>query len=231
VGGVVKGFLTAVILFLLGVVAVYALLIRPWHVRWGATDAEVAESLPGDDLVPQPKISATHAITIQGSVADVWPWLVQIGHGRAGFYSYEGIENLLGLNIHNSNQILPEFQGLKVGDVVPLAPDGAGVPVAFLEPNRLLVLGGRVDAQTKGPLRLEDKSPGAYYEASWGFFLQPIDAHTTRLIERFRMDWGPETFANALFYRGVLEPGSFMMERKMLLGIKERVEAAAEAQR
>jgi hypothetical protein len=220
----VKRFLTTVVLFLLALVAVYALLIRPWHVKWGATDAEAAASLPGDSLVSHPKISATHAITVQGSAADAWPWLVQIGQGRAGFYSYEGVENLLGLNIHNSDRILPEYQDLKVGDVVPLAPDGAGVPVAFLEPNRSLVLGGRFDAQTKGPLTLEDKSPGAYYEASWGFFLQPIDGHTTRLIERFRMDWGPETFANNLFYRGILEPGSFIMERRMLLGIKERVE-------
>jgi hypothetical protein len=225
----VKGFLTNVVLFLLVVVAVYALLIRRWHERWGATDAEVAASLPGDSLVSQPKISATHAITVQGSAADVWPWLVQIGQGRAGFYSYEGIEDLLGLNVHNSNQILPEFQDLKVGDVVPFAPSGAGFPVAFLEPNRLLVLGGRVDAQTKGPLTLEDKTPGAYYEASWGFILQPIDAHTTRLIERFRVDWGPETFANGLFYRGLLEPGSFIMERRMLLGVRERVEALPES--
>jgi hypothetical protein len=225
----VKRFLTAVVFSLLAVVAVYALLIRPWHVKWGATDADVAASLPGDSLVSHPKISATHAITVQGSAADVWPWLVQIGQGRAGFYSYEGVENLLGLNIHNSDRILPEYQDLKVGDVVPLAPDGAGVPVAFLEPNRSLVLGGKVDAQTKGPLALEDKSPDAYYEGSWGFFLQPINGHTTRLIERFRMDWRPDTFANGLFYRGILEPGSFIMERRMLLGIKERVEASSES--
>jgi hypothetical protein len=224
----VKGFLTAVILFVLTIVAIYTLLIRPWHVRWGATDAEAAASLPGDGLVSQPKISATHAVTVQASATDVWPWLVQIGQGRAGFYSYEGIENLLGLNIHNSDRILPEFQDLKVGDMVPLAADGAGVPVAFVEPNRSLVLGGRVDAQTKGPLTLEDKSPGAYYEASWAFFLQPVDARTTRLIERFRMDWGPETFSNGLFYRGILEPGSFIIERRMLLGIKERVETTSE---
>jgi hypothetical protein len=225
----VKGFLAAVVLFLLAVCTIYALLIRPWHVRWGATGAEVEASLPGDSLVSQPKISATHAITIQGSAADVWPWLVQIGQGRAGFYSYEEIENLLGLNIHNSDRILPEFQNLKIGDVVPLAPDGAGVPVAFLQPNRLLVLGGRVDAPTKGPLALQGKSPGAYYEASWGFFLQPIDVHTTRLVERFRMDWGPQTFANDLFYRAILEPGSFIMQRRMLLGIKERVEATSDS--
>ena len=224
-------------LVVLAVVAVYGLLIRPWHARWGATEDEVAASLPGDALVSQANISSTRALTIQGSASEVWPWLVQMGQGRAGFYSYEWIENLRGLNIHNSDRILPEFQDLKVGELVPIAPDGAGVPVAFLEPNRALVLGGRVDAQTKGPLGLEDffrivpgfvvKSPGAYYEASWGFFLQPIDAHTTILMERFRMDWGPNTLGNNLYYHGILEPGSFIMERKMLLGIKKRVEAAA----
>ena len=78
------------------------------------------------------------------------------------------------------------------------------------------ILVGRVDAQTKGPVALQGKCPGAYYEASWGFFLQPIDVHTTRLVERFRMDCGPETFANDLFYRAILEPGGFIMERRII---------------
>jgi hypothetical protein len=77
------------------------------------------------------------------------------------------------------------------------------------------ILGGGVEAQTKGPVALQGKSPGAYYEACWGFFLQPIDVHTTRLVERFRMDWDPETFANDLFHRAILEPGSFIMERRI----------------
>lgn len=225
----------------MAVVDVHTLLIRPWHAGWGATDDEIAESLPGDALVSQPKISSTHALTIQGSVAEVWPWLVQMGQGRAGFYSYEWIENLKGLNIHNSDQILPEFQDLKVGESMPLAPDGGGVPIAFLDPNRTLVLGGRVYEQSKGPLALEDffrilpgfivKSPGAYYEASWGFFLRPVDAHTTILIERFRMDWTPNALGNNFYYHCILEPGRLVMERKMLLGIKKRVEAAAGSRR
>jgi hypothetical protein len=212
-------------LIVVAVVVAYVFLVKPWHTRWGANDAEVTGSLPGDDLVSKPKISATHAITIQGSAAEVWPWLVQIGQGRAGFYSYEWIENLMGLNVTNADRILPEFQKLKVEDLVPLAPNGFGFPVALLEPNRVLVLGGRVDARTSGPQALEDRT--AYYEISWAFFLQPIDAHTTRLIERFRMDWSPETFGNTLYYRAILEPGSFIMERRMLLGIQERVEAAS----
>ena len=200
-----------------------AFLLRRLGRRWGATDEEVHRPMPGDELIPHPMVETTHAITIQAPAREVWPWLVQMGQGRAGFYSYEWIESLMGLNISNADRILPEFQDLKVGDVVPLSPDGIGVPVAVLEPNRALVLGGRFDAQTKGPLALEDKD--AHYETSWAFFLQPIASDSTRLIERFRMDWGPETFGNALYFHGFLEPGSFIMERKMLLGIKERVEA------
>ncbi len=223
-----KLILTAVVLLALVVVALYSLLIRPWHLKWGATEAEVSRALPGDDIVPGPKIAATHAITIQAPAADVWPWLVQMGQGRAGFYSYEWIENLMGLTIRNANQILREYQNLKVGDTVPLAPDGTGVPVAVCEPNEVLVLGGRVDSKTQGALALHDSDPNAFFETSWTFFLQPVDPYTTRLIERFRTDWGPESFANTFFYRVILEPGSFIMERAMLLGIKQRVEAAAE---
>src|SRR5215831_18016805 len=95
-------------LTVVAVAVAYVFLVKPWHTRWGANDAEVTGSLPGDDLVSKPKILATHAITIQGSAAEVWPWLVQIGQGRAGFYSYEWIENLMGLNVTNADRILPE---------------------------------------------------------------------------------------------------------------------------
>jgi hypothetical protein len=129
-----------------------------------------------------------------------------MGQGHAGFYSYEWIEDLLGLNIRNSERILPELQNLEVGDVLPLAADGTGIPVAIMEPGRALVLRGRVDAQTKGDMALEDKD--AYYETSWAFVLQPTESHSTRLIERFRMDWGPDTLGNTVYYRAILEPGA-----------------------
>ena len=120
--------------------AIYALFVRPWHQRWGASEDEAARSLPGDDLIPAPAWAATHAITIDAPPEAVWPWLVQLGQGRGGFYTYDSLENLMGLDMHSANRILPEHQTLKVGDLIPLAPGGFGMPVATLEPGRTLLL-------------------------------------------------------------------------------------------
>src|SRR5690242_12108634 len=98
------------------VAAAYAFLLRPWHLGWGATEVEQEELLPGDDLFPNPKHQATHAITIQAPVTDVWPWLVQIGQNKGGFYSYTVLENLMGCDIHNAKKIVPEWQSLRAGD-------------------------------------------------------------------------------------------------------------------
>lgn len=193
-------------------VGTYALVIRPWHLRWGATDEEVSKPLPGDEIVPSPKLQATHAVTVNAPASEVWPWVVQIGQGRGGFYSYDWIENLMGLNIHSADRIIPEFQHLEIGDTVPLAPDGFGPPVVAIEPENHLVLGGTLEVQ-----------PGAFFSTSWGFFLEDLANEKTRLIERFRLDWSP-SLRDTLFYRLVIEPGAFIMERKMLLGIKERAE-------
>jgi hypothetical protein len=129
------------------------------------------------------------------------------------------------LNIHSADRVLPEFQNLKVGDVVPLEPGGEGLPVAIVEPEKALVLGGTIDSESEGAFMLIDKDPDAYFQNSWGFYLEPEPGNRTRLIERIRMDWNPSP-VNTFFYRIFLEPGSFIMERKMLLGIKERAEKA-----
>jgi hypothetical protein len=202
----------------------YAWVIRPWTLRWGATRGEVQMALPGDDLVGFPKINSTHAITIQARPSDVWPWLVQLGQGRGGFYSYDWIENMMGLDIHTTDRVLREYQDIKAGDIVPLAPNGFGIPVAFVQPEEMLVLHGDTRQGTEGiqlPLR-----PGDFMAVSWGFYLfERLDA-ATRLVARWRADWAP-TVQNTLFYRAFLEPGAFLMERKMLLGIKERAERPA----
>ena len=108
-----------------------AMLLRPLVLRrlrrWGATTAELQRPLPGDDLVPHSRAGYTQAITIRAPVAAVWPWLVQIGQGRGGFYSYEGLENLVGCDIHNAERVLPEFQILASGDLLrPEAAQGQG---------------------------------------------------------------------------------------------------------
>jgi hypothetical protein len=129
---------------LVGAVVIGIALLTPFlrsrRVKWGATDAEIQRTLPGDDLVPNPKWQYTNAITIEAPVTDVWPWLVQIGQGRGGWYTYEWLENLVGCGIHNANQIIQEFQHLEVGDSVRLAAEMPGYPVAIIESGRAIVL-------------------------------------------------------------------------------------------
>jgi hypothetical protein len=204
-----------------GAALTYLLIVRPWHLRWGAADEEVAAAYPGDELVPRPRWVGTHAITIDAPLEKVWPWLAQMGQGRGGFYSYTWIENLMGADIQNSQRILPEFQNIKVGEQVPLASGGFGVPVALVEPGHLLVLHGDT---RQGSSAIPITKPGEFWNVSWAFYLQPLPGGRTRLVERFRADWTP-TWQNHLYMRLFLEPGSFIMERKMLLGIKQRAEA------
>jgi hypothetical protein len=185
-------------------VSAYAFFIRPWHLRWGATNEELKTPLPGDDLVQHPKLNATHAITIDARVEDVWPWLVQMGQNRGGFYSYAWLENLVGCDMHNAVQIVPEWQDLKVGDEVWLHPKAPPLKVLLIEPLRAIVL-----------------------EKTWGFFLEPINENQTRLIIRGRGEFNPDlnnTILNLLLWRGIFEPAHFIMERKMMLGIKQRAE-------
>lgn len=201
--------LTAALAGTAGALATYVFVIRPWHLSWGATDEELNMPLPGDGLVEKPKLNATHAITIDAPVDVVWPWLVQIGQRRGGFYSYTWLENLVGCQMHNADQIVPEWQELKVGDEIWLHPKAPPLKVLAIEPERAIVL-----------------------ENSWSFFLRSIDEHTTRLIIRGRGEFNPDlknALLNFLLWRGVFEPAHFIMERKMMLGIKERAEAGQAA--
>jgi hypothetical protein len=201
----------------------YCRVIRPWHLGWGASAAEVQQSWPGDDLVPRPKLQSTHAITIQAGAARVWPWIVQLGQGRGGFYSYDWLENLFRLDIHSADRLIPEFQHLEVGDLVRLAPQ-AGIPVALIEPGRSLVLFGQPEPNTGLATGSPSPRPGADFAYSWAFILNELDESTTRLVVRSRGDWKPGLLMT-LACRVFLEPASFIMERKMLLGLKGRVEA------
>ena len=99
----------------------YLRVVRPRQLRWGATDEEVARALPGDELVAAPTFDATRAITIEARPEDIWPWLVQVGVSRAGWYSYDHLDNL---GRPSARRIIPELQGLKPGDVLPMSPDG-----------------------------------------------------------------------------------------------------------
>ncbi len=206
----------------LAAAASYMLVIRPWMLTWGTTHDEVDRLLPGDELIPAPKTCATHAVTIQAPPAAVWPWLAQLGQGRGGFYSYDWIENMMGLDIHTADRVLPEHQDIKAGDKIALAPEGFSIPVAIVEPGRTLVLHG--DTRNPSDGETPPMKPGDYLAMSWGFYLLEREDGSTRFIERSKMDWNPN-LANSFFYRLFLEPGAFLMERKMMLGIKLRAEA------
>lgn len=187
---------------------IYATRIRPWHLRWGATAPEFAATLPGDELVPRPLHRDAHAITIRAPIHAVWPWVVQMGQGRGGFYTYTYLENLFGCDIHNADRILPEFQTLRRGDRIRLHPKAPPMRVVAIEPPRALVLGCRTDP------------------CSWGFYLREQDERTTRLLVRSR--WGRRLGAlHPVIQYLLLEPLDFVMERKTLLGIRERAEATA----
>src|ERR1051326_6030981 len=205
----------------------YALFIRPWQLHWGATKEEVHQPLPGDAWIPHPRMETTRAITIQARPADVWSWLVQMGTGRAGWYSYAWLENLLpssavGAGITNAQQIIPAFQHLEVGDSIPLSPT-TGLTVGAIDPPHVLALRVTMSFLTGMPLAPDEPKPDASLDGSWVFVLEEIDEQTTRLIERVRADYQPHLWLAPLVYL-LLEPAFFVMERKMLLGIKQRAE-------
>lgn len=178
-----------------------------WH-RWGATDKEVNHALPGDEFAPRPRGGYTQAISIQAFPHQVWPWLVQIGQGKGGFYSYELLENIVGCNIHNADRILAEYQDIKLGDKMVMHPKAPAVPVAVIEPERALAYGGRQDENTAN---------------AWIFFISE-EKGGSRLISRWVFDYKPKLI-NKVAYNWLLVPIAAVMQHKMLLGIKQRAES------
>lgn len=192
-----------------GGLAGYALVIRPWHMRWGASREELSRPMPGDELVREPLYVSNRAITIHARPDDVWPWVVQLGMGRAGFYGYQWLERLAELSISTVERVLPEYQSLEPGDLIS-AGRGLHLPVRAVEPNGSLVIGSHPNA------------PPGEDSVSWSLGLYPQDG-ATRLVSRVRSTyrWKPGAPLPTLF----LGPLHFILERKMLLGIKQRAEA------
>jgi len=194
--------------------------LRGWYNRWGATPEEVAGPLPGDELVPEFRLGYTRAITVAAPTELVWPWLAQMGQGRGGLYSYDGLENLAGCQIHSVEHILPEYQDVQVGNLIRLGPQGYPCfAVASTEPGRVLVLVS-ANPQTGQPVQYTEPTDKGYSIATWQFILQPLDEHTTRLLVRQRLSFSPDF---AWVWR-LTEPVGFIMERKMMLGIRQRAE-------
>lgn len=207
---------TSVILTTLATAA-YWLIVRPWFLRWGATDEELECRLPGHELVPEPAVNNTQAATIDAPPEDVWPWVAQIGQGRAGFYSYRSLERIIGTDPHSADRIVQEYQDLEEGDEIAFAPteywagssDSWPIVDEIVE-NESLVLRFPSD-------------PPSYV---WTFQLTPLGDDRTRLLTRVRSRQKPTPL-------GRLREGltgefvHFLIQRKMLFGIKDRAEQRA----
>ena len=210
--------LAAVTLIIVGLLFVYLFAVRPWHTRWGATHLDVIARLPGDAVSPRSSAQVTHAVNIKAPPEAVWPWLMQIGQERGGFYSYTFVENLIGCEMHNTRRIVPEWQHRTVGDTVWFATPKhfkgrARMVVAVVDPPRAFVLSTPADWKRRQAL---DEG----LETTWEFALQAKPGGTTRLLARLRAEAYPNLWRrllNFLFW----EPAHFIMERKMLLTIKQ----------
>jgi hypothetical protein len=183
----------------------FAPLYRHWHVRWGATDTEIAARMPGDELVDHPSFITTRAITIDAPPEEVWPWLAQIGYGKAGFYSYDLFDNA---GRPSAKRILPEHQHPAIGDWVAMAAkvnETTAFKIKELEPNRSMLW----------------EKP----HSTWAWKLEPLPDGRTRLVTRLkdRYSWQADP-ANALLSLILFEFGDFPMMRKLLLGVKRRAE-------
>jgi hypothetical protein len=211
-GIVVKRAVIAVLgtlVVLLAVLATFA-----WYSDWSvrADHGERVRDLSGDELIPKATGSVTHAITIRRSALDVWPWLAQMGSGRAGWYAYDFIDNG---GQPSAERILPEFQNVGVGTVFPALPGAKDVfVVARCEPERSLVLAWR--------------SPDGTYLTTWAFVLERLETPSrTRLIVRGRAAPGYSPYGLPQWFAKLTAPWAHaIMERKQLLGIQRRAEAA-----
>jgi hypothetical protein len=199
-------------IFMLGTaVGAYAGFVRPWMMRWGSTDDERSRAFPGDEIVRDAN-RVTRAITIDAPPGAVWPWLIQMGQGRAGFYSHDRLERLFGADIHNAHGLVPEWQRLEVGDLVRtyrVVPrfEPLGWFVAALKSERLLIL--------------REKERDGVVNSAWTLLLEPVPGGRTRLLSRWneRIRW-PELPFRLFMY----EPAHFVMETGVLHGLKKRVE-------
>jgi len=192
-----------------------------WMSRWGASEEEIAASLPGDELIDSPADQTTMAVTIAAPAEAIWSWLVQIGQDRGGMYSYDSLEQAIGLEIHSAETINPAWQHLEPDDRVQLVPpgwgplpDGYAFRVSLVEPPHTLVL-------RQGP-------PQDPWDGVWTFSIREVGPGLCRLVSRTRTHRNPGVTQAALRAATTLgAPITWVMTRKMLLTLKERAEGRA----
>ena len=202
----------AVALIGAAIAALYRGRLQPWMYTWGADDREVTDALPGDELIVPAAPRTTRALTLNAPTTTVWPWLAQIGEDRAGFYSYSLLERAVGAKIHNANAVHPEWQDVRVGDTIWLARrygERARLVVAATEPQSYLLL--------MSPSDFTRVQGGERAGGGWGFYLRPADGGTRLLVRGSGGAVGHAAF----------DIPHFIMEQKMMRGIRDRVQQSA----
>ena len=232
--------------FLAGLAAALYVQLREQQKSWGVVPADAVKSLPGDELIEDPGIVETRSLVLDAAPSKVWPWLVQMGYGRGGWYSYDKLD----VKGSSADTVLEEYQDLAEGDIVPTHP-GGGFVAKVVEPEKTLVLyldtelvQSQVDAA--GPEKsgealadIDADAPAGLrvagvmgdmtmpeFRGTWAFILEPASGGKTRLIERFRI-WTADAGLPQRLSMPMMGLGVFAMTRKHMLGVKERAEASS----
>lgn len=195
-------FITSWLVVLCVLTVLYFLWLREWQMTWGATEGEIKRSMPGDDLLDDPEFNTTRAVEINAPPDHVWPWLVQMGRNRGGFYAFDHLDNN---GIPSADRIIPEYQNLKVGDLIlPL------LQVIQIEPQ-------------KSMLWVFLEGAGGWEHATWSWGLYETEEGKTRLVSRLRQKYTYDSTKEILMW-GFQEVTEIFMMRTCLLGVKRRVE-------
>jgi hypothetical protein len=207
----------------LGLVGGYAFAVRPRLVRWGATDEDVRQVYPGAELIPGGIRGATNAITIEAPVTKVWPWLVQMGVDRAGWYSWDRLDNF---GRRSAESIHPEWQQISLGDHLTSKPDGSEWwEVAALEPERFLALRASVDLRMR-PFDPRGPRPKFYSDSTWAWLLEELPGRRTRLVESGYWALRPRWLQPIISFV-FLEPSHWIMQTRQFANLKRLAERDA----
>ncbi len=193
-------FIKYTLIFYAIIAFIYWFIIRPQNTNWSATSAEITMKMPEDELISSNRVVFTRAIDIQASKENVWIWVAQTGQNRGGFNSYSWLENLFGAKMVNNDIPNPEWQTPQPGDVVYYGKNQPFTVVSLAKPNEYYSLNG------------------------WTFYLQTVDANSTRLIVRYPSMEIKQSKFDAAYYYALFEPLHFIMESGMMMGIKQRAE-------
>ncbi len=212
-----------------GVAIILAALLSPFLRRarrhWGLDETAAERAYPGDSIVAEPRWSWTHGVEIDAPADDVWAWVAQVGADRAGFYSYQFLENVVGCKIANAETIHPEWR-LRVGQSLLLHPDPQAphLEIVAVSPGHYFVAASHADDEARAHAR-------PWAAVSWLFFVEPLGEARSRLVSRYRAACSDDIATRLAFGPTLLEPVGFAMDRRMLLGVKERAESARRANR